>query len=174
MQDTTREAIQEYSKTHTLEETEEQFPFFCVAPIWDEVQTETETSVNQETEMPSSVGSKAKVITLKIYADNERAIWEYDGLNEDGSKVECKGEIKSREFAVKLAQRAAQRCNEFKCHLVFEHGRQLDTEQRSFTLNEMVGWGDLCLSPEALEAVENELRQARYQGGKHGLYRNYQ
>jgi hypothetical protein len=166
-------AIKKYCKKNTFQDTLDYFqsgegslegfaPPIMIKRIWDEV-----NKANTPTPTPTKTNRTPRdVITLKMYSDNGKAVYEYIGLNEDGKQVQCKGKFKSRKLAVKLAKRTAERCNQFKRHLIFEHGREVDGP----VTMEGTPIGDFCLSEDAYWAVHKELQKAKHQsewgGGK--------
>jgi len=171
--------IQKYAKNHTKQETLDYFmtgdgasqidfglTMFPrkIAEFWQSAQDdEAETDEAEADDQPQG----SKVITLRMYAQDGKALYQYVGLT-----IQCRGQITSREFAVKLARRTAERCNQFQAMLVFEHGRQSGDDDTTFQA--MSAWTDHCLSREALAAVEAELKAARYQSEWGGLRRSYQ
>ena len=164
---TDQEKIKAYAKNHSRKETISYFSngegsyeismglslhLKAIGQYWDEAQevaeaTDETPATETETTEPG--------ITLKMYADNGKAIWEYSGPAEDGSQMNCKGEIKNREFAVKLAQRATKRSHENKCAVDFRHGKSTGMDE--FLREQFTA---ICLSPAALEAVEAEIATA--------------
>lgn len=180
-----QEIITRYAKTHTKEETLNHFMNGAgsseiefglamfprkIAEYWEEAQG------NEEEKAEETQPTESKITNLRMYADNGKAIWEYEGFAEDGSRTTCKGEIKSRDFAINLARRTAERCNQHRSELRFDHGREIEPTGISTFAQISNNWGDFCLSQEALAAVESELSQARYntEAGEYGqMYRNW-
>lgn len=184
-----QEIITRYAKIHTKEETLNHFmsggagsseiemglAMFPrkIAEYWEEAQGSEEEEAAADEAQPTT---ESNITNLRMYADNGKAMWEYEGHAEDGSRVTCKGEIKSREFAINLARRTAERCNQHRSELRFDHGRNVEPSGYSTFAQISNDWGDLCLSQEALAAVETELRQARYntEAGEYGqMFRNW-
>lgn len=170
MDENIRTKVEEYGNTHTLEETQERFPFYPVKGILEQAQAKQDEQAQTE----EKTATAANIITLKMYGENGKALFSYDGFDRDGNRIQCQGEIASREQAAKIARRTAERCNQFQAHLVFEHGRPVVGNGEIVNFSDTVEKiGDFCLSAEALQMVERELRAARYQSEWGGMTRSW-
>ena len=172
MQQETKEQIVKFAEENGIEAAEARYSLFPVRGIVEQAQAEAKP---EEAPKPKAKKAPVNIVNLRMYADNGKAIWEYEGKDGSGEAVECKGQIKDKAHAVAIAKRTAQRCNEFQSHLEFDNGREVEPASTGTFQDFSRNWGDICLSQEALNAVEAELRKAKFQqnGMKFTGYTNW-